>query len=134
MLTAHIMLFFQINEYITVTPMEEKKITFEMILYLRSKNPSQVYQISLEGLQRFSHLPPDNVRGVFIYFRRFHPLNNLDSCEVGAQVRQTAAAELTAARFLSRKAHRLLGAVFASYCPSFCSPCYQNLSWSMMPI
>lgn len=107
--------------------MEGKKITFGRILCpsLKSKNPSQVYQSSLECHQRFSHLPPDSMRTVFNYFRRFGPLNNLDSCEVDAQVRQ-AAAELTAARFFSRKAHRLLWAVFAYYCPSFCSPCYQE--------
>lgn len=109
------MLFLQINEYVHCKNIGggKKKSHFKRFCIPESKNPSQVYQSSLECLHRFSHLPLDNMRRVFIYFRRFGPLNNLDSCEIGAQVRQTAAAEPTAA-------------ITACYCPSFCSPCYQE--------
>lgn len=117
---AHTMLFLKINEYVHCnTSGGENNHFWNDFVSWKAKNPSQVYQISLEGLQRFSHLPPDNVRGVFIYFRRFGPLNTLDSCEV---VPRSGRQLLLSPQLLVFSLEKL----FAYYCSSFCSPGYQK--------
>lgn len=125
----------QINEYVPCNTNGREKNHFWGILCpsLKSKNPNQVYQSSLESLQRFSYLPPDSRRRVFIYFRRFGPLNNLDSCEVDAQVRQ-AAAELTAARFSLEKLTGYCEQSLPTTAHLSARLVINNLSWSMMPI